>query len=158
MVDLSHDPGHGHVKPRLDGARARCGGPGRCPECSAEFDAAAAQWTSAVAAADAERIALYSERAHLVALLTTVYPSRLAYSDPATPEWAVVTVLGPFGLMCWHIAPGDLWLFGHLGAFAGDAPPPYDGHTTPEKYERLELTVAERGAAYWNRNTEIPGT
>jgi hypothetical protein len=28
--------GHGHVTPRPDGARARCGGPGLCPECSRE--------------------------------------------------------------------------------------------------------------------------
>lgn len=28
--------GHGHVKPRPDGMRARCGGPGLCAECSRE--------------------------------------------------------------------------------------------------------------------------
>lgn len=28
--------GHGHVTPRLDGMRARCGGPGLCAQCSAE--------------------------------------------------------------------------------------------------------------------------
>lgn len=28
--------GHGHVFPRPDGARARCGGPGMCPVCSAD--------------------------------------------------------------------------------------------------------------------------
>jgi hypothetical protein len=28
--------GHGHVRPRADGARARCGGPGLCSECSQE--------------------------------------------------------------------------------------------------------------------------
>jgi hypothetical protein len=28
--------GHGHVRPRPDGARARCGGPGICNECSRE--------------------------------------------------------------------------------------------------------------------------
>lgn len=29
--------GHGHVYPRPDGARARCGGPGLCSECSKEL-------------------------------------------------------------------------------------------------------------------------
>lgn len=29
--------GHGHVFPRPDGAKARCGGPGICPMCSAEY-------------------------------------------------------------------------------------------------------------------------
>jgi hypothetical protein len=28
---------HGHVKPNLDGTKARCGGPGVCPECSMEL-------------------------------------------------------------------------------------------------------------------------
>jgi hypothetical protein len=28
--------GHGHVRPRPDGVKARCGGPGICPECSKE--------------------------------------------------------------------------------------------------------------------------
>lgn len=32
MADL----GHGHVRPRPDGAKARCGGPGICPQCSRE--------------------------------------------------------------------------------------------------------------------------
>lgn len=31
--------GHGHVWPRADGMRARCGGPGLCPECSREAEA-----------------------------------------------------------------------------------------------------------------------
>lgn len=28
--------GHGHVTPRPDGAKARCGGPGLCAQCSQE--------------------------------------------------------------------------------------------------------------------------
>lgn len=28
---------HGHVKPNPDGSKARCGGPGICPECSIEL-------------------------------------------------------------------------------------------------------------------------
>lgn len=28
--------GHGHVKPRADGVRARCGGPAVCSACQAE--------------------------------------------------------------------------------------------------------------------------
>lgn len=34
---------HGWVTPRADGARARCGGPGRCPSCAAELREKAAQ-------------------------------------------------------------------------------------------------------------------
>lgn len=29
--------GHGHVFPRLDGAKAKCGGPGFCDECSRDY-------------------------------------------------------------------------------------------------------------------------
>jgi len=29
--------GHGHVKPRPDGLKSRCGGPGICPQCSNEL-------------------------------------------------------------------------------------------------------------------------
>jgi hypothetical protein len=29
--------GHGHVFPRPDGMRARCGGPGMCSECSRDL-------------------------------------------------------------------------------------------------------------------------
>src|ERR1700683_239883 len=29
--------GHGHVTPRPDGVRARCGGPHMCPECAREL-------------------------------------------------------------------------------------------------------------------------
>jgi hypothetical protein len=28
--------GHGHVIPNADGSKARCGGPGFCPDCAAE--------------------------------------------------------------------------------------------------------------------------
>lgn len=33
--------GHGHVRPRADGAKARCGGPAICPTCAAEAAPAA---------------------------------------------------------------------------------------------------------------------
>ena len=30
------NPGHGHVYPRADGVKMRCGGPGICAQCSAD--------------------------------------------------------------------------------------------------------------------------
>lgn len=134
--------GHGIVKPRPDGARARCMGPGRCKVCSAELDAAAAEWDNAAAAAQAERDGLYTERAHLVALATTVYPSWLEI-DPAEPDWPVVHILGPYGLMGWHLAARDVHLFDHVPRGGG---PAYDGHTKLEALERLELCTVARGA------------
>lgn len=34
--------GHGHIYRRADGQRIRCGGPGLCPECSADLERFAA--------------------------------------------------------------------------------------------------------------------
>lgn len=34
MQSKASNTGHGHVYKRPDGAKARCGGPGICPECS----------------------------------------------------------------------------------------------------------------------------
>jgi hypothetical protein len=33
---VAQNTGHGHVRPRPDGVKMRCGGPGICPECSRE--------------------------------------------------------------------------------------------------------------------------
>lgn len=89
----------------------------------------------------------YRERAHLVAFMTALYPASLAYSDPDTPGWAVVTIdLGaPGEQMSWHIAPDDLDVFEHL--IRDDQEPGFvwDGHSTEEKYERLRA----RTAAVW---------
>jgi hypothetical protein len=35
--------GHGHVFPRPDGARARCGGPGICSKCQSDAERKAAE-------------------------------------------------------------------------------------------------------------------
>jgi hypothetical protein len=39
MVD-PRNTGHGHVRPRPDGVKARCGGPALCAECARELAAA----------------------------------------------------------------------------------------------------------------------
>lgn len=83
---------------------------------------------------------VYRERAHLVALLATAYPSHIGYNDPAEPEWAVITVEGPTGQMTWHVAPDDLDLFRHVRqTTAKDAP--WDGHSNGKKYERLRRII-----------------
>lgn len=142
-MSVNDGQGHGHVNPRADGAKARCGGPRLCKACAAEVDTAAAEWSRVTAEAQAEHNGLYTERAHLVALATTVFPSWVV-TDPAEPEWPVVHVLGPFGLMGWHIAAADLHLFDHVRRGGG---PDYDGHTKRQALERLELCTAMRGAA-----------
>lgn len=39
QTDKGANTGHGHVRPRPDGMRARCGGPRWCPECQSEQSA-----------------------------------------------------------------------------------------------------------------------
>lgn len=78
--------------------------------------------------------ALYRERAHLVALLAAQYPATIGYTDPETPEWAVVTVILPAGgQVTWHISPDDVDLFDHVE----QRDIPWDGHDTAEKYARV---------------------
>lgn len=38
--------GHGHVTPRPDGVKARCGGPGLCKVCAAESGAKSSEDTN----------------------------------------------------------------------------------------------------------------
>jgi hypothetical protein len=78
--------------------------------------------------------ALYRERAHLVAHLAAYYPSTAGYTDPKAMDWLVVTVQLPDGQATWHINKGDIDLFEHV--VRHDVP--WDGHTTAEKYERVE--------------------
>lgn len=78
---------------------------------------------------------VYRERAHLVAYLTSEHPSTIGYTDPAEPDWAVVTIETPQGQMSWHVAPDDMDLFGHVPREAPKRP--WDGHSTEEKYARL---------------------
>ncbi|MFD6531559.1 hypothetical protein [Streptomyces sp. NPDC060184] len=80
--------------------------------------------------------AVYRERAHLVAHLAALHPSHIGHTDPAAPEYAVLTVETPAGQMTWHIAERDMDLFAHVRATA-DTDPVWDGHTTDEKYARL---------------------
>lgn len=89
-----------------------------------------------IANLEAELRNVYRERAHFVALLSAMVPGCLAYTDPDTPQWPVLTLDGgPEGQMSWHIAPDDLDLFAHMPLDENVIP--WDGHSTDEKYERL---------------------
>lgn len=82
--------------------------------------------------------ALYTDRAHILALLALHYPSYLAYSDTANPDWPVLTLELPTGQASWHIAKADLPLFAHVrDADQAEATAAYDGHTTDEKNARI---------------------
>lgn len=82
-----------------------------------------------------DKISIYRERAHLVAFLTTLYPSVGSYNDPEEPEYCVVYVESPVGQMSWHIHPDDMDLFEGLRIVQSHN---WDGHTTEEKYRKLQ--------------------
>ena len=80
-------------------------------------------------------MSVYRERAHLVSFLTTVYPSVGCYNDPGYPEYLVVYVETPVGQMSWQVHPDDVGLFEGLCIVPDHV---WDGHTTSDKYQRLE--------------------
>lgn len=90
-----------------------------------------------------ERDAAYTERNRLVAALARLLKrdgraAWLADHDPSDagwdPEWrTIVFIDGPTGQMSWHLHDSDVPLFDGLPR----GPNSWDGHTTPEKYERL---------------------
>lgn len=95
--------------------------------------------------------AAYRERAHLVALLAAVYPSHVGCTDPDAPGWAVVTIQLPTGQAAWHIAPDGEGLFQHVEQEPGNVIP-WDGHTTEEKYQRIDDLTAR----LWEAQQDAP--
>ncbi|MFJ3089025.1 hypothetical protein [Streptomyces sp. NPDC086838] len=79
--------------------------------------------------------AVYRERAHLVSHLAAVYPSTIGYHDPSEPDWAVVIIDLPTGQASWHVASDDMDLFGGVARSESNT---WDGHSTEEKYARLD--------------------
>lgn len=97
---------------------------------------------------------VYRERAHLVAHLAALYRSTIGYDDPNEPDWAVLMIELPTGQASWHISPDDMDLFDHVrrgGAVM------YDGHSTEEKYQRLDRATQSAAVARDGHRT-YPGT
>ena len=73
--------GHGHVFPRPDGARARCGGPGMCSSCSTDAtrrtEAAGEALAAAIPVKDPALAAAYARtiRKHLLAAGWVITPT-----------------------------------------------------------------------------------
>jgi hypothetical protein len=81
---------------------------------------------------------VYTERAHLTALLAAAYPSVLVTgADPYVPDWPVLYVMLPTGQASWHVSPNDLPIFAHVEQATAPDGPAWDGHTNDEKYERI---------------------
>lgn len=100
---------------------------------------------------------VYRERAHLVAFLAAAYPS--AIDDTDDLDYSIVYVVTPTGQKSWHIAVRDLDLFSHVTPRrAGDMRFDYDGHSTAEKYDRLDaLTVKTHASVQRWRVPDILG-
>lgn len=99
----------------------------------------------------AERDAAYTERNKLVAGLARLIRSTqqnkpagapdvawLAEHDPADASWdpawrTIVFIEGPTGQLSWHLHDSDVPLFDGLPR----GPNTWDGHSTPEKYDRV---------------------
>lgn len=89
----------------------------------------------------------YTERNRLVALLARIYPSgiRKTAIDGWDRCWHnCVFVDTPAGQMSWHYHDQDADLFAGLPPYTK----PWDGHTTPEKYQRLWRLTLQSSAAH----------
>lgn len=99
-----------------------------------------------------ETDALYRERAHLVAYLTTQWPSVVAPHEDGEADWRVIIVNTIRGQMSWHVHVDDMDLFAHVPSRESTGWSrtlakrfEWDGHTTEQKYERLR-SLTEREA------------
>ena len=96
---------------------------------------------SEVARLKDEKNAAYHERNLLVAHLSALFPSSLERHPETDTDWEddwrwVVYIALPTGQVSWHIHDSELAEFDHLPRFDGRE---WDGHTTKQKYERLEI-------------------
>jgi hypothetical protein len=93
----------------------------------------------------ASKDAAYEERNRVVALLAAVFPSVRARTviEGWSENWhGCIYVTLPTGQASWHYHDSHAHLFAHVPEGAAI----WDGHTTPEKYERVAAACAERDA------------
>ncbi|MEU5608419.1 hypothetical protein AB0H03_06625 [Streptomyces sparsogenes] len=92
--------------------------------------------------AEAERDQAYRERAHLLAWLAALHPANAVITpapDIDEPGWQLLYLLVGGWQMSWHIHPHDAALFAHVEHVDPDDPrAQWDGHSTTEKYERIQ--------------------
>lgn len=91
-----------------------------------------------------EKDGAYSERNKLVAALSKLFPASLERHPDEDKAWEddwrwIVFVDLPTGQVSWHIHDSELSNFDHLERHRGRS---WDGHSTEEKYERLERIAA----------------
>lgn len=80
---------------------------------------------------------VYTERAHILAALTTFMPSYLTVDTEGEIGFQTLLVIinSDHKQMTWYIADIDKWLFEHVPDYEGTFE--YDGHSNLDKYHRL---------------------
>jgi len=89
----------------------------------------------------------YRERDALVCALSKLFPAWIGRHPESDTSWDddwrwIVFVDAPSGQMSWHIHDSERSMFDHL-EWIEDDEHKWDGHTTEEKYRRLENIDAE---------------
>lgn len=87
---------------------------------------------------------VYRERSQLVAFLSRLYPS-IWYTDEDESDYPVIYITLPTGQVSWHIHKDDIVYFS-VGKVTTDDP--WDGHTTEEKYRRLNRALGGLPKSY----------
>lgn len=98
----------------------------------------------------------YAERDKLVCALSKIFPASLERHPDSDTTWEddwrwIVFIELPTGQATWHIHDSELAWFDHLPRFTGKV---WDGHTTPEKYERVASLAAESSLVEMGRRLE----
>jgi hypothetical protein len=84
----------------------------------------------------AEKTFVYAERNKLVGLLSKVFPSFICIDEEGVEFWQNVVILAlPTGQASFHVHTSELPLFGHLKVLEQNI---YDGHSTVQKYARVD--------------------
>jgi hypothetical protein len=91
----------------------------------------------------------YAERNQLVAHLASLFPSSIERHDTDDIAWDdewrwVVYIDHPEGQLSWHLHESHLPFFDHV--VRGNGQRSWDGHTTEEKYERLNRACGGEGS------------
>lgn len=97
-------------------------------------------WADLVKSLEATKNQAYKERNVLVCLLSKIFPSWLGRHPAEDKDWEddwrwIVFIMLPAGQCSWHIHDSEYQDYAHL---AEDKKGKWDGHTTEEKYNRIE--------------------
>lgn len=119
-----------------------------CLDCYGEVVANLESLQSENARLRKQKDGAYQERDKLVAAISKFFPSHLCRHPESDTTWEndwrwIVCVHAPTGQMTWHIHDSEQKLFDHL--LGTTVENHWDGHSTEEKYKRLEALSPHEG-------------